>query len=105
VWHVVLIWVAVLGALALLVAGMVLLTSGDDDPGGAGAATGGTTPTARVGGPTTAPSDAGGSSGAQLAWTYDLSEETSGAPVTDGQRVYVEDSTARPGATCSCGTS
>ena len=33
--------------------------------------------------------------GAHLAWTVDLSEETAGAPVTDGQRAYIEDSTGR----------
>ena len=33
--------------------------------------------------------------GAHLEWTLDLSEETLGAPVTDGQRAYIEDSTGR----------
>jgi outer membrane protein assembly factor BamB/actin-like ATPase involved in cell morphogenesis len=99
VWQVALLWVAVLGTLGLVVAALVLAASGDDE-GGGGAATGGpgSTVAGQVGGPTTAPSDPGGSGGAQLAWTYDLSEETSGSPVTDGQRVYVEDSTARVSA-------
>ncbi len=99
-WQVLLLWVAVLGTLGLLIAGLVILVSGDRNDGG-GAATrggpGGTTATGQVGGPATT-ADPGGSSGALLAWTYDLSEETLGAPVTDGQRVYVEDSTARVSA-------
>ena len=32
---------------------------------------------------------------AHLEWNVDLSEETNGAPVTDGQRAYIEDSTGR----------
>ena len=52
---------------------------------------------------TRAPSSPGGTaeeadapaSGAHLEWTVDLSEETLGAPVTDGQRAYIEDSTGR----------
>jgi molecular chaperone DnaK len=84
------LWLAVLAILAGLVYLARQATQRDDDGGGR------TT--------TSAPSSPGGTqatdapppaAGAHLEWTVDLSEETLGAPVTDGQRAYVEDSTGR----------
>ncbi len=61
----------------------------DDDPsGGEAAATDDP-------GTTGADPEAEPPADAHLAWTVELSEETTGAPVTDGQRAYIEDSTGR----------
>jgi molecular chaperone DnaK len=83
------------GAAAVVVAaavGLLLWGGGDgDDPAGGGPA--GRSDATEPAPPTDA--DSGSTGGAHLAWTVDLSEETAGAPVTDGQRAYIEDSTGR----------
>jgi molecular chaperone DnaK len=83
------------GAAAVVVAaavGLLLRGGGDgDDPAGGGPA--GRSDATEPAPPTDA--DPGSTGGAHLAWTVDLSEETAGAPVTDGQRAYIEDSTGR----------
>jgi outer membrane protein assembly factor BamB len=83
------------GAAAVVVAlavGLLLRGGGDgDDPAGGGTAGTGDATESTPG----TDAEAEPTGGAHLAWTVDLSEETAGAPVTDGQRAFIEDSTGR----------
>src|SRR5262245_40918237 len=84
------LWLAVLAAVGGLVFVARRATQDNDDDGGR------TTTSAPSSPGGTAPADDPASeAGAHFEWTVDLSEETLGAPVTDGQRAYIEDSTGR----------
>jgi outer membrane protein assembly factor BamB len=86
-------WLVAALALVVLVAAVVIVASRSGDDDGGERSTVGTTDV-------TGPGDeeepaAQPTAGASLAWTAELGEETTGAAVTDGQRVYIEDSTGR----------
>ena len=84
------LWLAVLVILGgvVFVARRATQDNGDDGDRTATSAPSSPSGTAPAGDPPSA-------AGAHLEWTLDLSEETLGAPVTDGQRAYIEDSTGR----------
>jgi outer membrane protein assembly factor BamB len=85
------LWLAVLAVLGAIGFAARQATR-DDGEGDRTATTTGSSPgsTDATNGPAQAPAGA-----AHLEWDLDLSEETIGAPVTGGQRAYIEDSTGR----------